>query len=99
MYWDEQISCKYDARILKDEQHIIMKQHELDLRTLLCPVPLIRAQSKIKQCQTGDILKIIATDPNVKQDISSWCRIHGHALLDMRELNHEIMITVKVHKQ
>ena len=73
-----------------------MSQHELDVRRLLCPMPVIRTQSKVKQCEAGDTLKIIATDPGVKQDIPSWCQIHGHELLSIEEIDREIIITLKV---
>lgn len=73
-----------------------MSQHELDVRKLLCPMPVIRTQSKVKQCDVGDTLKVIATDPGVKQDIPSWCRIHGHELLSIEDANNEIIITLKV---
>ncbi len=72
------------------------EQYELDTRKLLCPMPVIRTQSKVKQCQPGDILIIHATDPGVKHDIPAWCRIHGHELLDVKEENNEIIITIKV---
>lgn len=72
------------------------EQYELDARKLLCPMPVIRTQNKIKQCKPGDILIVYATDPGVKHDIPAWCRIHGHQLLDIKEQDHEIIITLKV---
>lgn len=72
------------------------EQHELDARKLLCPMPVIRTQNKIKQCKAGDTLIVHATDPGVKHDIPAWCRIHGHQLLSIEEHEHEITITIKV---
>lgn len=71
-------------------------EHELDVRKLLCPMPVIRTQGKVKQCKVGDTIKIIATDPGVKQDIPSWCRIHGHELMSILDHDHEITIIIKV---
>lgn len=73
-----------------------MIKHELDTRKLLCPLPVIRTQAKVKQCQVGDILVIYATDPGVKHDIPAWCRIHGHELQSIEERAHEIILTIKV---
>lgn len=75
-----------------------MEQYEIDLRGLLCPLPVIKTQTKVRQCQNGDLLKIIATDPNVKQDIPSWCRINGHKLLTVQEIDKEIIVTIEVCK-
>lgn len=74
------------------------KQHELDARNLFCPLPIIRAQIKVKRCQAGDLLVIHATDPGVKDDFPAWCRIHGHELLNIQEKNNEIIITIRVCK-
>ncbi len=73
-----------------------MSQHELDVKKLLCPLPVIRTQSKVKTLTTGDMLTIYATDPGVKQDIPAWCRIHGHELVKIEEQDHIITLTLKV---
>jgi len=75
-----------------------MSQHELDARRLLCPMPVIRTQDKIKTLTTSDVLTVYCTDPGVQQDIPAWCRINGHQLLDCQEINHEFVLTIEVGK-
>ncbi|MEM7096614.1 MAG: sulfurtransferase TusA family protein [Pseudomonadota bacterium] len=53
---------------------------ELDARGLLCPMPVIRTQDKIKTLSPGAHLLVTCTDPGTKQDIPAWCRVHGHTL-------------------
>lgn len=53
----------------------------LDARGLLCPLPVIRTQDRIKKLEVGDVLEVVATDPGVLHDIPAWCRVHGHRLL------------------
>ena len=53
----------------------------LDARGLLCPLPVIRTQDKIRTLEVGDVLEVVATDPGVLHDIPAWCRVHGHRLL------------------
>ena len=53
----------------------------LDARGMLCPLPVIRTQDKIRKLQVGDVLEVVATDPGVLHDIPAWCRVHGHRLL------------------
>ena len=53
----------------------------LDARGLLCPLPVIRTQDKIRSLDVGDVLEVVATDPGVLHDIPAWCRVHGHRLL------------------
>lgn len=68
----------------------------LDTRGLLCPMPVIKTQNKIKTMKNGDTLLVIATDPGVKQDIPTWCRINGHEVLDISEKQLDILISIKV---
>ena len=35
----------------------------LDARGLLCPLPVIRTQDKIRKLKIGDVLEVVATDP------------------------------------
>jgi len=70
--------------------------HQLDVRHLLCPMPVIRTQDKVKQLSAGDTLEIYCTDPGVKEDIPCWCRINGHELLEIREQNNEIIVIIEV---
>jgi len=58
-----------------------MIKETLNARRLLCPLPVIRTQDKVKQLQVGDQLEVICTDSGVMQDIPAWCRINGHKVL------------------
>jgi TusA-related sulfurtransferase len=69
---------------------------ELDARRLLCPLPVIRAQDAIATMQPGERLRVVATDPGVKNDIPAWCRINGHKVESMAEQDDEIVITIEV---
>lgn len=73
-----------------------MSTHVLDARKLLCPMPVIRAQNTVAQLSKGDRLDVICTDPGAKNDIPAWCRINGHKVLETREQNAEIIITIEV---
>lgn len=68
----------------------------LNARRLLCPLPVIRTQDKVKQMQPGDQLEVICTDPGVLQDIPAWCRIHGHKVMETRSGGHEYVVVVEV---
>lgn len=73
-----------------------MNEFKLDVRRLLCPLPVIRTQEKVKTLNTGDELTVVCTDPGVMQDIPAWCRINGHELLAARCENDEYIIQLKV---
>ncbi|GIT54188.1 MAG: hypothetical protein Ct9H300mP16_13480 [Pseudomonadota bacterium] len=55
-----------------------LSREVLDARHFLCPLPVIRAQDRVKALQPGDILEVRCTDPGALSDIPAWCRINGH---------------------
>jgi tRNA 2-thiouridine synthesizing protein A len=69
---------------------------ELDARRLLCPLPVIRAQDAIATMQAGERLRVLATDPGVKNDIPAWCRINGHKVVETKEVDDEVIIVIEV---
>lgn len=68
----------------------------LDARRLLCPMPVIRVQDRVKSLAHGDILEVVCTDPGANYDIPAWCRMYGHRVLETREQSGEIIITLEV---
>lgn len=69
---------------------------ELDVRRLLCPIPVIRTQNRVKDMAPGDVLEVIATDPGALSDIPAWCRINGHEVVTTEQENGEIRIRLRV---
>ena len=70
--------------------------YQLDARHMLCPLPVIKTQDRVAELQIGDILEVVCTDPGALNDIPAWCRINGHEVLDSRETDDEVSITLKV---
>lgn len=73
-------------------------EHELDARNLLCPLPVIRTQNKVKSLADGDILKVICTDPGALSDIPAWCRINGHQVVKTQQQGRELTIIIRIIK-
>ena len=70
--------------------------HTLDAKRLLCPMPVIRTQDKVKTLTMGDILQVTCTDHGALNDIPAWCRINGHKVIGTRQDEDEIIITIEV---
>ena len=71
-------------------------EHQLDVRRLLCPLPVIRTQDRVAQLLPGAVLEVLCTDPGVLHDIPAWCRIHGHQYLGARRDGFEIRLRLRV---
>ena len=70
----------------------------LDARGLICPLPVIRTQDRIKTLASGALLDVVATDPGAMHDIPAWCRVHGHEVVEMHRQDREIHIRVRVRR-
>jgi len=73
-----------------------MTRYELDARRMLCPMPVIKTQNRVKELAVGDILDVVCTDPGALSDIPAWARINDHEIVETGEKNGEIIITVRV---
>jgi tRNA 2-thiouridine synthesizing protein A len=73
-----------------------VSRYELNARRLLCPLPVIRTQDRIKTLAPGDVLEVTATDRGVLNDIPAWARINGHKVVETRQAGNEITIVVEV---
>ena len=58
-----------------------MTAHELDAQGLLCPLPVLKARKRLQDLKSGEVLKLIATDPASVIDVSHFCDGEGHVLL------------------
>ncbi len=58
---------------------------ELDASGLNCPMPILRAKKALKDLQSGDVLRIIATDPGSVKDFEAFAKQTGNELLDTKE--------------
>ncbi len=54
---------------------------ELDARGLNCPLPILRAKKSLADLKSGQVLRIIATDPGSVKDFQAFARQTGNELL------------------
>jgi tRNA 2-thiouridine synthesizing protein A len=68
---------------------------ELDTRGLNCPLPILRAKKALNDMQTGQVLKIVATDPGAVKDFQAFSKQTGNDLLSHSEANKEFTFFMK----
>lgn len=68
---------------------------ELDLKGLLCPLPMVRVSQNIKNVPAGGVIRAIATDPGSLADIPSWARSTGNEVLKTKKEGKDIIFYVK----
>jgi tRNA 2-thiouridine synthesizing protein A len=67
----------------------------LDLKGLLCPIPVVKMAKAIKEVEVGQIIEAYATDPGVMADIPAWCRTTGNELVTLEKLDKQFHFVVK----
>ncbi len=63
------------------ENEIMEIHKELDARGLNCPLPILKAKKALAELQSGEVLRIIATDPGSVRDFQAFCKQTGNDLL------------------
>jgi tRNA 2-thiouridine synthesizing protein A len=60
---------------------------ELDVKGLNCPLPILRTKKALADMGSGEVLRVLATDPGSLKDFPAFARQTGNELLVQREEN------------
>ena len=58
---------------------------DLDVRGLNCPLPILRAKKALAELSSGQVLRVLATDPGSVKDFQAFAKQTGNALLSAAE--------------
>jgi tRNA 2-thiouridine synthesizing protein A len=58
--------------------------HVLDAKGLNCPLPILKAKKALKDVPTGEVLRVLATDPGSVADFEAFCRTTGNELIESK---------------
>ena len=67
----------------------------LNLKGLLCPMPIVKMAKTIKEIEVGQTFEAIATDPGVMADVPAWCRSTGNELVSLNKVEKEFHFVVR----
>lgn len=68
---------------------------ELDARGLNCPLPILRAKKALTDMASGQVLRIVATDPGSVKDFQAFAKQTGNELLSQSESDKEFTFFLK----
>lgn len=68
---------------------------ELDARGLNCPLPILRTKKALTDMTSGQVLRILATDPGSVKDFQAFSKQTGNALLSSETDNTEFIFLMK----
>jgi tRNA 2-thiouridine synthesizing protein A len=62
-----------------------MSETLLDVKGMICPLPVLRANRSLRSMAPGERLRVLATDRAAIADFKAFCQETGHALIAMSE--------------
>ena len=54
---------------------------EIDTRGLNCPLPILKAKKALAEMLSGELLRVVATDPGSMRDFQAFARQTGNELV------------------
>lgn len=64
---------------------------ELDARGLNCPLPILKAKKALAEMHSGQVLKVVATDPGSMRDFQAFARQTGNDLVAQSTVGNEFV--------
>lgn len=58
---------------------------DLDVRGLNCPLPILRAKKALSELASGQVLRVLATDPGSVKDFQAFAKQTGNHLVSQAE--------------
>ena len=68
---------------------------EIDTRGLNCPLPILKAKKALSTMESGQLLKVLATDPGSVRDFQAFARQTGHTLVEQTSTDAQYVHVLK----
>jgi tRNA 2-thiouridine synthesizing protein A len=68
---------------------------ELDARGLSCPLPILKTKKALNDLTSGQVLKVVATDPGSIKDMAAFANQTGNPLLSTAEEGKDYIFFLK----
>lgn len=68
---------------------------DLDLKGLLCPMPMVKVSQNIASVAVGGTIRAVATDPGSMADIPAWAKSTGNEVISAEKVDGEFVFMVK----
>jgi tRNA 2-thiouridine synthesizing protein A len=64
---------------------------EIDTRGLNCPLPILKAKKALTDMHTGQLLRVVATDPGSVRDFQAFAKQTGNELVEQQTAGQEFI--------
>jgi len=80
-----------------DERELTVSEfdQEVDATGLNCPLPILRCKKAMNGLESGQVLKVTATDGGSPKDFEAYCRQTGDELMSSTEESNTFIFIIK----
>ncbi len=64
---------------------------EVDARGLNCPLPILKAKKALSELTSGQLLRVLSTDPGSMRDFQAFARQTGNELVEQQTTDDEFI--------
>lgn len=64
---------------------------EVDARGLNCPLPILKAKKGLAELQSGELLRVLSTDPGSVRDFQAFSKQTGNELVEQQTVGEEFI--------
>ena len=70
---------------------------ELDSRGLNCPLPILKAKKALAEMVSGELLRVVCTDPGSVRDFQAFARQTGNELVEQTTAGDDFVHVLRRH--
>jgi tRNA 2-thiouridine synthesizing protein A len=68
---------------------------EIDTRGLNCPLPILKAKKALAEMLSGQLLRVVSTDPGSTRDFQAFSKQTGNELVDQETTGDDFIHVLK----
>ena len=68
---------------------------EIDTRGLNCPLPILKAKKALAEMLSGQLLRVVSTDPGSARDFQAFAKQTGNDLVEQKEAGQDFIHVLK----
>ncbi|MBI3149764.1 MAG: sulfurtransferase TusA family protein [Betaproteobacteria bacterium] len=68
---------------------------EIDLRGLNCPLPIVKTKKQLGELGSGQVLKVVTSDPGSMRDMVAFTKATRNELLSSEEVDSEYVFFIR----
>ena len=70
---------------------------EIDTRGLNCPLPILKAKKALAEMLSGQLLRVVSTDPGSTRDFQAFSKQTGNELLEQQTAGEDFIHVLRRH--